>query len=114
MKYIVTASDRSITTNKSNLTKTIQTLLDEGFDNVNVSSIGRSSLLKHKVGDRVRITKNVTEHYLSARTKGLDIGDIVIIDKLYNETDTIQCHYSVKSLKNGMQWWISDSECESI
>lgn len=104
MQYTVSSGDRYIATNKTNLAKTIQTLIDEGFNEVTVKvKIDRS--LKHEVGDKVRVTACRHGH-------NFNIGEVVSIDELCYPHGHLPHYRAVNNGNNS--WWIGDDECESI
>ena len=59
--------------------------------------------MKYKVGEKVRITRNISDHWFR-------IGDIVEIKKV----DTKDKKFPYCAYKNGTDWWFNGLECEPI
>lgn len=111
--YIVSAPDsiRQIKTNTSGLTKSIQTLLDEGYESVTVIPAALGNQLKQpkfKIGDKVRIIYNTVNH-------GFEIAVSVIITDVQLRFDG-KYVYKCSGYTNGKpDWWmVYENDLESI
>jgi hypothetical protein len=87
--FIVSAGDRSITTTKTGIKSSIDTLLDEGFTTIVVTDSNR----KYTVGDKVRIVANTTNH-------GFLIGETVEVTAFDDDNNL-----AVKSIRD--EWSVS-------
>lgn len=103
MNYVVSAAtnpDRVIRTNKSNLSKSIQTLIDEGFPEVIVRT---EDHLKNRfiVGEKVRVIANKTFHKIP-------LGSIVQVCQI---SDNDIC---MMDTGFGGYWYLTPEEIEKI
>lgn len=112
--YIVSAPDtnRQIKTNGSGLTKSIKTLLDEGYDSVTVmpeiEDLDRIRP-KFKIGQQVKVIANGCSHQFS-------IGDTVIIDSIMAKKTIVGYSYRCSGYVNGKpdMWWAFESDLAEI
>lgn len=108
--YIVSAQtnpERHIRTNGSGLSKSIKTLLDEGYESVTVIPY-KIQICTHKfeVGDTVRIVSNISSHEFS-------IGDIVEVIEKIVPIKYEKVGYRMKDVV-GDWWWVYESDVEAV
>lgn len=111
--YIIFANtnpDRQIRTNTSGLTKSIKTLLDEGYESVTVSPVVERSARyqpKFKEGQQVKVIGNTVGHQFS-------IGDTVIIAVVVPKPSGTS--YRCSGYTNGKPdtWWLGEKDLAEI
>lgn len=98
--FIVSAGDRSITTTKSGIKSSIDTLLDEGFTSISVKYLGQPITYRpFKVGDVVEVTDNNSYHQFA-------IGENVSI---ISGTDD-----DWLATNGERQWWVSNNDIRLV
>jgi hypothetical protein len=97
-QFIVSAGDRSITTTKTGINSSIDTLLKEGFVSISV----KCTPIKHqpfKVGDVVEVIDNKSYH-------GFCLGEQVTVTS--NAEHDLRCSNGIK------EWWMQLDEIRLV
>lgn len=100
--FIVSAGDRSITTTKSGIKSSVDTLLNEGFANINIKCIAQemSCHRSFKVGDVVEIvSNNKSGHYF-------EHGEQVTVTS--TDPDDFKCTNGIK------EWWVHPTDIRLV
>lgn len=111
--YIISANtnpERKIRTNTSGLSKSIKTLLNEGYESVTVSPVVERPIIsqpKFVDGQQVKVIGNNTRHQFS-------IGDTVVVNTSMRVP--VGYTYHCSGYTNGVAdcWWAIESDLAEI